>query len=106
MRPSLARHSLVLLLLLHHILLDCPVELANLVVHLVQVPLNQQLKVRMLSLCPVSIFGIVGIPVEVPAFGQELVEELFLERGSLRICHIFAPLEQFRLGLLGAAQFE
>jgi hypothetical protein len=70
------------------------------------VPLDQQLKVGMLSLCPVSIARIVRIPVEVPAFWQELVEELFLKRGSLRICHIFAPLEQFRLGLLRAAQFE
>ena len=98
--------SFVLLLLFHDILSDLPIELANIIVDLVQVFLDQQLNIRVFHVGQVSVLRPVHAPIEIPAGWQVLVEEFVLNRGNLLIRHIFAFLEQFGLSLLGSAQFQ
>ena len=80
--------SFVLLLLFHNILSDLPIELANIIVDLVQVFLDQQLNIRVFHVGQVSVLRPVHAPIEIPAGWQVLVEEFVLNRSNLLIRHI------------------
>ena len=85
---------------------DRPIELPDLIVDLVQVPLDQQLDIWVVYIGQVPVLCPVHAPIEVPARWQKLVKELFLKRRNLLIGHVFALLEQLGLGLLGAAELQ
>ena len=98
--------SLILLLLFLDIFPDRPVDLPNLIVDLVQVPLDQQLDIWVIYIGQVPVLCPVHASVEIPTRWQILVEELVLKSRNLLICHIFALLEQLSLGLLGVAELK
>ena len=85
--------SLELLLLFLHLLSDFPVEFSNLIIELIQVPLDEEFEVRMLGIVTVSIFSPVHTAIVVPAVWQELVEEFFLQGVNHLIRHVLALLQ-------------
>ena len=89
-------NSIELLALLFNLLWDFSIKVSNHIVDVVQVSLDQQLKIRVLHLAA-SITGAIHIAIEIPAIWNELVEKLFLQSLDFFICHVLSFLQGFSL---------